>query len=374
MTDIRERVLRILRHQPVNQAVWQPSLTYWYATNKVGSLKPASAPASIKPFVPNDLMGLDPVQLYERIQGSIRYPHECLNLPSFYTQLKADGGVERRSTWIDKRELLEVVKTPAGTIQKRSRDGFPLEHFVKTVDDLAVVEYWLERTEYCFNPFIFDAASEAIEHLGVLNTYNFRSPYQRAVIEYLGLATTTKFLRKYPRRMDTFFERMLEWDKNAYKVILDSPLQVVSFGENIDANVSPPPVFEKFHVPYYKEHIKWVHEKGKLCHVHMDGDLKGLLQFLPELDFDGIEAVTFKPQGNVSIEEVADAMGKKALLDGIPSIYFLPQYSDTDVLAVARRVLDAFYPRVILGISDELCPTMQGHKLGLVGDLVAKYP
>ncbi len=366
--------MRILRRQPVEQAVWQPSLTYWYATNKVGSITPATAPASVRPFVPDDLMGLDPIQLYERIQGSIRYPHECLNLPSFYTQLLPGSEVERRYTLTNGKELVEFVKTPVGTIQKRSRDGFPLEHFVKTIDDLDVVEYWLARTEYCFNPYIFDVASEAIQDYGIVQTYNFRSPYQRNVIEFLGLATTTKFLRKHPRRMEAFFERLLEWDKRAYKVILDSPLQVVSFGENIDANVSPPPVFEKYHVPYYKEHIKWVHEKGKLCHIHMDGDLKGLLPFLPELDFDGIEAMTFKPQGNVTIEEVAESMGKKALLDGIPSILFLPHYSDEDVLSFARRVLDEFYPRVILGISDELCPTMQGHKLRLVGNLVANYP
>nr|MDO8085402.1 uroporphyrinogen decarboxylase family protein [Candidatus Sigynarchaeum springense] len=372
--DLRERVLRILRHQPVDRAVWQPSLTYWYTTNRVGSITPATAPSSARPFVPDGLMGLDPVQLYERIQGSIRYPHECLNLPSFYTQLLPGSKVERRATWMDNKELVETVKTPVGTIQKRSRDGFPLEHYVKTTGDIDAVEYWLACTEYCFNPYMFDAASEVIEHLGVVQTYNFRSPYQRSVIEFLGLATTTRFLRKHPRRMETFFDRLLEWDKSAYEVILDSPLQVVSFGENIDANLSPPPVFEKFHVPYYKERIKRVHEKGKLCHIHMDGDLNGLLQFLPELDFDGIEAVTFKPQGNVSIEEVVDAMGKKVLLDGIPSIYFLPQYSDEDVLAFARRVLDAFYPRIILGISDELCPTMQGHKLGLVGYLVANYP
>ncbi|MBN2151411.1 MAG: hypothetical protein JW839_08200 [Candidatus Lokiarchaeota archaeon] len=372
--EVPERILRILRRQPVDRAVWQPSLTYWYSRNDVGGIAPSSAPASVKPFVPDDLMGLDPIQLYERIQGSIRYPHECLHLPSFYTQLAPGSGVERRSAWTEGKELVEAVKTPAGTIQKRSRDGFPLEHYVKRIDDLDAVEYWLACTEYRFNPYVFEAATEAIERLGVVQTYNFRSPYQRSVIEFCGLATTTKFLRKHPRRMEAFFDRLLEWDEEAYKVILGSPLQVVSFGENIDANVSPPPVFEKYHVPYYKEHVRWVHEKGKLCHIHMDGDLNGLLQFFPELDFDGIEAVTFKPQGNVSIEEVAEAMGKKALVDGIPSILFLPQYSDVDVLGFARRVLDAFYPRVILGISDELCPTMEGHKLGLVGDLVANYP
>ncbi|MEX2681358.1 MAG: hypothetical protein Q6373_007145 [Candidatus Sigynarchaeota archaeon] len=138
--------MRILRHQPVDQAAWQPSLTYWYATNKVGSITPATAPASVRPFVPDELMGLDPVQLYERIQGSIRYPHECLKLPSFYTQLLPGSDIKRYSAWTSNKELVETVKTPVGTIQKRSRDGFPIEHYVKTVDDLDSVEYWLAYT------------------------------------------------------------------------------------------------------------------------------------------------------------------------------------------------------------------------------------
>jgi hypothetical protein len=372
-TNIPERILRILKRQPVNKTVWQPSLTYWYSVNKVATLNPATCPDEIKSYVPDDLMGLDPIALYDAIKGSIRYPHECLNLPSFYEQVKPGSCIERLYRTNEAGEHEVVVKTPAGTVSSKQKLGFPIEHFVKKPDDLDVIEYILDQTEYCFNPFVFDAASEAIEKLGIVQTYNFRSPYQRCVIEYLGLATTTKFMRKYPDRMDRFMERLESWDKTAYDVILGSPLQIVSFGENIHAKVATPPIFERYHLPYYKEHAKWIHEKGKLCHAHFDGDLKDLLPFFPELPFDGIEAVTFEPQGDVSMAEVRDAMGDKALLDGIPSIYFLPQYSDEQLLQCARDVLDIFYHRVILGISDELCPTMEGRKLRLVGDLVESY-
>ena len=371
--DIPERVLRILKRQPVDHVVFQPSLTYWYATNNVAALNPATCPSELKKYVPDDLMGLDPMALYETIKGSIRYPHECLNLHSFYEQTKPGSGIERTYHTDEAGEHATVVKTPVGTVSSKQKYGFPTGYMVKKLDDLDVIEYILDQTEYCFNPYIFDAASEAIEKLGIVQTYNFRSPYQRCVIEFLGLAMTTKFFRKYPDRMDRLMERLEAWDKTAYEVILASPLQVVSFGENIHAKVAPPPIFEKYHLPYYKEHARWIHEKGKLCHAHFDGDLKDLLPFFSELPFDGIEAITFEPQGDVSMEEVRDVMGDIALLDGIPSIYFLPQYSDEQLLDCTRKVLDTFYPRVILGISDELCPTMEGRKLRLVGDLVESY-
>jgi len=174
--------------------------------------------------------------------------------------------------------------------------------------------------------------------------------------------------------MEDFMGVLEAWDARAYETILASPLQVVSFGENLHAKVAPPPVFERYHLPYYKEHARKVHERGKFCHIHFDGDVKDLLPFIPELPFDGLEAITFAPQGDVTVDEIRDAIGNKILIDGIPSDFFLPVYSTRRLLDVTREVLDAFYPRIILGISDELCPTMDGRRLRLVGDLLESYP
>ena len=44
------------------------------------------------------------------------------------------------------------------------------------------------------------------------------------------------------------------------------------------------------------------------------------------------------------------------LLDGIPSILFLPQYSNKYACEYAQKVLDLFSPNLILGVSDELSP------------------
>ena len=59
----------------------------------------------------------------------------------------------------------------------------------------------------------------------------------------------------------------------------------------------------------------------------MDGSLKDLLPYLEDLPFDGLEALTAKPQGDVTLKELQESIGNKIFLDGIPSILFLPQYS-----------------------------------------------
>lgn len=129
-----------------------------------------------------------------------------------------------------------------------------------------------------------------------------------------------------------------------YDVILNSPLKILNFGGNIDANVNSPSLFEEYLIPYYKKRIDQVHQKGKFCHIHMDGSLKKLLPLINKAGFDGIEAATPLPQGDVTLEELKDALGDTIFIDGIPAILFLPQYSCEDLEEFTVKVLDLFPP------------------------------
>jgi hypothetical protein len=371
--DIPNRILRTFNHQPKDHIVWQPSIMYWYNVNRITQLTPKTYTSEIQKFVPENYQGIEILELYKDIKGSIRYPHESLNLHSFYQQFKPNHKIFKEYKHSKDGRTTTIIKTPSGSVQEVHKNGFPIEYLVKDIKDLDVIEYILDQTEYLFNPYVFDMASELIQDLGIIQTYNFRSPYQRCVIEYLGFIKTTLFLKRYPQRMEKFIEKLMDWDEKSYQVIANSPLQIVSFGENIHAKIASPPIFERFHLPYYKKRVKQLHEKGKFCHIHLDGDLKDLIPFIPGLPFDGIEAITFAPQGDITIEELKDVIGNKILLDGIPSIYFLKNYSEEDLKEIAVKVLDTFSPNLILGISDELCPTMDGRRLKLIGDLVSNY-
>lgn len=75
---------------------------------------------------------------------------------------------------------------------------------------------------------------------------------------------------------------------------------------------------------------------------------------LKHLPFDGLEALTPQPQGDVSLEEMREHMGDKVLLDGIPAVVFLPTYSREELTSTVKRIVELFHPRLVLGISDEL--------------------
>jgi hypothetical protein len=117
-------------------------------------------------------------------------------------------------------------------------------------------------------------------------------------------------------------------------------------------------MFQRYHLPYYRMRVEQIKAARKFVHIHMDGSLKPLLPFLRQVPWDGIEAATPVPQGDL------------VLLDGIPTLYFLPHYPEEALVECVKRLVELFYPRLILGISDELPPDGDIERVKLVGHLV----
>jgi hypothetical protein len=73
----------------------------------------------------------------------------------------------------------------------------------------------------------------------------------------------------------------------------------------------------------------------------------------------------------MTLEEIKAAVGDRMVcLDLLPAIHFLPHYPLGEVLDFARRVIDMFAPRLILGVSDEISQVGQIEKIEAVTELV----
>jgi hypothetical protein len=235
------------------------------------------------------------------------------------------------------------------------------------------MQYILKNTKFSFSRKNFELADKQFEHTCVTSTYISKSPYQKLITEYMGFTKTILFLKRYPSQMENFMMFLEEWDDQMYDQISNSPLKVVNFGENIDSNLSPPHYFEKYLIPYYEKRVNQLHRAGKYCHIHIDGSLRDILPYFEYLPFDGLEALTPKPQGDVSMDEIKDAIGKKILLDGIPSILFLPEYSGNYLIEYTKNVLELFSPNLILGVSDELSPNGDIRKIEKISEIVKNF-
>jgi len=270
-------------------------------------------------------------------------------------------------------EIVTSYRTPIGNLRKITNNGHIIEYPIKSLNDIKIMKYILNNTKFQFLDRNYKKAEELLGNNGIPCTFFPRSPYMRLIVDYMGFSKTIIFLKKFPSQIENFMKFIEEWDNDMYENLANSPLKIVNFGENIDSNLSPPPYFEKYLLPYYKKRVKQFHDARKFCHIHIDGSIKDLLPYLSDLPFDGLEALTAKPQGDVSLEEIKDSIGDKILLDGVPSILFLHQYSIKFVRDYTQKVLDLFSPNLILGVSDELSPNGDITKIEMITDVINSF-
>ena len=107
-------------------------------------------------------------------------------------------------------------------------------------------------------------------------------------------------------------------------------------------------------MPFYEKRSNQLRRAGIFTHVHLDGYFHSWLKYLKDFPFDGLEALTPEPQGDVTLEEIKEYIGDKILLDGIPAVLFMETYSREELMRTVEKVVELFHPNLVLGVSDEV--------------------
>ncbi|MCD6519912.1 MAG: hypothetical protein J7M05_08325 [Anaerolineae bacterium] len=352
----REMDLAIFRRQDPGGVLWQPRLEYWYAVNKK------------RGTLPEHLREASLMEVYDYCHASVRYFGNGLRVR--YRNVRVT------EEWLDEKRVRQVWHTPLGNLEEiRHYDEWNLsahitEYKVKRPEDLKILEFILQDEEWYWDWETYEKEVAEVGDRGAPQFYFRRSPVQGLMIEHMGLTNTVYLLNDYPDLVEHYIEVQTAADEALYHVVCNCPVQIINFGENIDAHMDPPPIWRRYLIPYYRKRTEQLHRAGKFVYIHVDGAMKPLLPYLRDCPWDGIEAATPLPQGDVTLEEIKEALGDLILLDGIPALYFLPSFSLQELIDCTKRVVELFHPRLILGISDEIPPDGEIERVRLVGELV----
>lgn len=348
--------LDIFKGTHTGSILWQPRLEFWYQVNKArGSL-------------PAHLKNASLLDLYDYVHGSIRY--FTFPLKSRYSK------VHFREERVDEKTVARTAVTPIGELHEALHydewniSRYNHEYFLKTPEDFRVYEYLLQDEEWYFDQEQYERDLAWVDGRGAPQFFFRRSPVQGLFIETMGFERAIFMLADHPEVVERYIEQAAAADNAMYDVLCKSPTPIFNFGENIDANMDPPSIWKRYLLPYYTRRIEQFHAAGKYTYIHIDGAMKPLVKLIPSSPFDAIEACTPLPQGDVTLEEVHSALGNKILVDGIPAVYFLPYYSQDELRACVERVVELFYPRLILGISDEIPPDGDIERVRMVGEWI----
>lgn len=356
--------LAIFEGKAGRQVLFQPRINCWY-DDKMFLGEP----------LPGELKGLDKPAMYRTLDVSNRLYEYNACFERLY-----DPSV--KFTWekLNEAETKYTFTTPVGEIfyVLRSNTSNPGLFFSKwqleTEEDIRVRIYVEEATDYRFNPDTFAAVRGQWGDNGAPTMFLCRTNIQECFVETMGVENTIYALMDSPELMQEYFDAIEGSQQKLLREIVASPIRIVNYGDNLHCGVTSPELFERYILPVYERRYPILHGAGKFVHSHWDGDVRSILKYAQHSYLDGIEAITPFPQGDVSVEEVRDALGDHMiLLDGIAALLFEDRFPMEMLDEQVEKLLEYFAGRLILGISDEMPSRGNIERVKHVRDLVAKH-
>ena len=361
METLAELHRKVVFGQSGGRIIWQPRVGCWHR-DKVFSGEGLPAPYT----------GMDRPALFRALGCSAR-------IYEYNACFKAveHPAVRRETRKLNETDTELVFYTPLGRqtlVNRTSPNTFAVSHPkwpIETLDDLRVATWRAENTGWRWDQAAFDRVRAEWGDLGAPTMYMPRVNVQDLYINQMGTERAIYAVCDWQAEIEAYFRALDACHDRLMDVIAASPIEIINFGDNVHAGTLSPSWFMKYVLPAYQRRCERLHEAGKFCHAHWDGDTGPLLPFARETGLDGIEAITPQPQGDVTLEEVKEALGDQMfLIDGIPAVYFDHTFPEETLAACARRIIDLFSPRLVLGISDEISSTGDIERIRLVGEIV----
>ncbi len=344
--------------------IWQPRIGCWY-TDKQFAGEPFPAPYT----------GMDLWEIYRELDCSAR----------LYQYNACYRRIEHPAVETVERELNEtdteiVVHTPVGvqvTVRRRMLSNWhylTVKWPIETEEELKVATWREENTTWAWDQAKYDELQATVGDLGAPTMYMPRMNVQDLYINQMGVAAGIYAIYDWTDTVEAYFSALEGSHDRLIDVIVDSPIEIINFGENIHASTLSPELFHKYHLPACQRRCERLHAANKFVSSHWDGDTRPLLPYAQETGLDAIEAITPQPQGDVTLDEIKAALGDTIfLLDGIPAVYFDETFSVDTLVECVHRLIDLFAPRLVLGISDEISSTGDLDRVKVVGEIVDAY-
>ncbi len=260
-------------------------------------------------------------------------------------------------------ETVTELITPKGSVALRHKllrenvqtgtDPYLVSHLLHSDEDFAVAEYMIERAELVPQHVKVRADEAEVGENGLVVPLLYRIPFQQALLEYLGevplfraLHDRTPLVRRLLKPLDLQMMHIIE-----SIALLDVPY--VEFPDNLHGPMTSPPLFREYCLPAYQKYCEALHSQGKKVGSHTDGNMRPLLQLVPDTGLDVCESFSPYPLTPCSFDEAWDAWHDgPRIWGGIPSPILEARVAYADFRAYLARLLQRIDRPMILGIVD----------------------
>jgi Uroporphyrinogen decarboxylase (URO-D) len=362
----KELYLKALRNQTKvsDGLVWVANFDWWYDVHKRNGTLPEEYEHSTNHDISRDIDST----IWRRVNP--------LNI--IYDGVEVDVA-ETENT------VRCVYKTPVGELEEYyeqapdiSKTLFLKKHLIREKDDIAIAKYIAEATHFELDLEDYYRQLESVGEDGIVLTQRaYCVPFIQFGKLDVGWEQGLYMWMDYKNEVDDLLEAYTRRAVRQFTVLAESPVEVISTGDNMDQQMFPPNLFEEYAVPYYQRVAEILHKKNKILQVHWCGQTQNLLHYLPQTGVDVVEAVCVEPMAPLTIREALDKLeGKVVIQGGIPAVIVCPEggtaadfekYMD-DLLSQIKGP-DSF----ILGMSDNIPVSADFERVKRISAFVKKH-
>jgi len=151
----------------------------------------------------------------------------------------------------------------------------------------------------------------------------------------------------------------------------ESGARLLLHGAHFSAAMTPPPIFEKYFIPYFTDFNAAMHAAGKWVCFHSDAALDILIPSIPKMGFDCADCLATAPLVNETLADYVEAWGGKVIAwGGLPSVIFPPTFPEKDYKEYVESALHFASGRndVILGSGDIVMPGTPWERLRFLSE------
>ena len=234
------------------------------------------------------------------------------------------------------------------------------EHLCKTAEDYkALITAW-ESCRLVANERGFRDFDAHIGDAGLPMLILKMSPAHEVALNYTG------YERFYLDRMDQpdLLDKQIQTIERTYReqmwpLVAQSSARLLLHGAHFSAAMTPPPIFEKYFMPYFTDFNAAMHAAAKWVYFHSDADLDILIPLIPEMGFDGADCLATAPLVKETLADYVNVWnGKVVAWGGLASVIFPPTFPEREYREYVTSALEFARGRndVILGSGDIVMP------------------
>jgi hypothetical protein len=360
----RERMLAVLNREAPDRVPWIPRLLLWYNARKMAGTLPDRWKHATLREVERDLRLGTPARTGKVFE--IRYE-----------------GVEIETRKQNGKSVTEY-RTPAGSVSR-------VEHYTDELDKLGlpgrVEEYPLKQAaDYKVWRYI-------IEHMHWDPVYDAYEAYDREIgddglpmiaagdvplhdflLNLAGYEQGFFHLADFADEAAALLDLMTEVQRERlWPVLLESPARLYLHGVHLSSQFTPPPLFERHVLPYYKELAPLLHEAGKSFAMHADNDTSLIAEMIEQAGWDMVECFVTAPMVPMTLDRARRLWEERVIIwGGIPSNMLSASVSDDEFRSYCHWLFDAIAPgkAFILGVADNVMPDSSIDRVAWISDLV----